>query len=129
MKYTLPRNYAQAGTTVVIPDDDLNKYKREAGSMKAGINKFLFENGYITEAEYAGTKKATKAKTKREFKVDPTKSAIITYLAEAMKDYGAANVEVTNPNRLIAFTLGNSCGAATPEAYDKFEITLVKKKK
>ena len=119
MKYTLPRNYAQAGTTVIIPDDDLNKYKREAGSMKAGINKFLFENGYITEAEYAGTKKATKAKTKREFKVDPTKSAIITYLAEAMKDYNAANVEVTNPNRLIAFTLGE----------DKFEITLVKKKK
>ena len=77
MKYTLPRNYAQAGTTVIIPDDDLNKYKREAGSMKAGINKFLFENGYITEAEYAGTKKATKAKTKRELKVDPTRSAII----------------------------------------------------
>lgn len=123
MKYTLPRNYAQAGTTVVIPDDDLNKYKREAGSMKAGINKFLFENDYITEAEYTGTKKTAKAKTKREFKIDPTKSAIITYLAEAISNfkldtYSAANVEVTNPNRLIAFTLGD----------DKFELTLVKKK-
>lgn len=123
MKYTLPRNYAQAGTTVAIPDDDLNKYKREAGSMKAGINKFLLENGYITEAEYAGTKKTAKGKTKREFKVDPTKSAIITYLAEAILNfkldtYSAANVEVTNPNRLIAFTLGD----------DKFELTLVKKK-
>lgn len=60
--------------------------------------------------------------TKRERKANPTKAGIIAELAKFLTDdseYATENVEITNKERMIAFAIGD----------DKFEITLVQKRK
>jgi predicted RND superfamily exporter protein len=60
--------------------------------------------------------------TKRERKANPTKAGIISELAkflEEASEYATENVEITNKERQIAFTIGE----------DKFELTLVQKRK
>lgn len=121
MKYTLPKSYANAGLQVNIPESTLKQYRSELGSTKAAVDKWLFENGYMTKVEYEASieKTETKKPVKREFKVDQEKSEIVKYLAACLEKYeNAAHVEITNPNRMIAFSLGNS----------NYEITLVRKK-
>ena len=121
MKYTLPKSYANAGLQVNIPESTLKQYRSELGSTKAAVDKWLFENGYMEKVEYEASVEKTEAKkpAKREFKVDQEKSEIVKYLAACLEEYeNAAHVEITNPNRMIAFSLGNS----------NYEITLVRKK-
>lgn len=58
----------------------------------------------------------------RERKANPTKAGIISELAKFLTDdseYATEGVEITNKERMIAFTIGE----------DKFELTLVQKRK
>ena len=60
--------------------------------------------------------------TTRERKKNPTKSAIIKEIAEFLKENSAnacENVEITNAERQIAFTIGEN----------NYEFTLVQKRK
>jgi len=60
--------------------------------------------------------------TKRERKANPTKAGIIAELAKFLtedSEYATENVEITNKERMIAFSIGE----------DKFEVTLVQKRK
>lgn len=60
--------------------------------------------------------------TKRERKANPTKAGIISELAkflEEASEYATENVEITNKERQISFSIGD----------DKFELTLVQKRK
>ena len=60
--------------------------------------------------------------TKRERKANPTKAGIIAELAKFLtedSEYATENVEITNKERMIAFSIGD----------DKFEVTLVQKRK
>ena len=60
--------------------------------------------------------------TTRERKKNPTKSAIIKEIAEFLKENSVnacENVEITNPERQIAFVIGEN----------QYEFTLVQKRK
>lgn len=60
--------------------------------------------------------------TKRERKANPTKGGIIAELAQFMEndsEFAVTDLEITNKERVIAFTIGD----------DKFEITLTQKRK
>ena len=60
--------------------------------------------------------------TKRERKANPTKGGIIAELARFMEndsEFAVADLEITNNERVIAFTIGE----------DKFEIPLTQKRK
>ena len=121
MKYTLPKSYANAGLQVNIPDATLKQYRSELGSTKAAVDKWLYENGHMAKIEYEASVEKSEAKkpAKREFKVDQEKSEIVKYLAACLEKYeNTAHVEITNVNRLIAFSLGNN----------NYEVTLVRKK-
>ena len=121
MKYTLPKSYANAGLQVDIPEATLKKYRSEAGSTKAAVNRWLYENGYMAKAEYeqANEKNEAKKPVKREFKVDQEKAAIIEHIANALTAHNdIENINIVNLNRLISFSLGNS----------NYEVTLVRKK-
>ena len=128
MKYTLPKSYANAGLQVDIPDATLRDYRKELGSTKAAVDKWLYENGHMAKVEYeaAVEAKAAKPTAKREFKIDTEKAEIINFIYERLREYededGAAvlsEVEIMNRNRLISFSLGNN----------NYELTLVRKKK
>lgn len=121
MKYTLPKSYANAGLQVDIPEATLKKYRSEAGSTKAAVDRWLYENGYMAKAEYeqANEKNEAKKPVKREFKVDQEKAAIVEYIANALTAHNdIENINIVNLNRLISFSLGNS----------NYEVTLVRKK-
>lgn len=126
MKYTLPKSYSRAGLQVTIPDSTLQELREECGGTKAAISAWLFRNGYIQETEYAALSTVSPSTNKtaprpREFKVDPVKSSIIDFIEQSMRESSleVTNVTVTNRNRQISFSLGE----------DKYELTLVKKKK
>lgn len=129
MKYTLPKSYTNAGLQVNIPEDILKRYRSELGSTKAAVDKWLYENDYVSEDEYKAILKTdapSRKTTKREFKVDQEKSEIITFLNERLREYEDENgnmilnnIEIVNPNRTISFSLGDN----------KYEVTLVRKKK
>lgn len=60
--------------------------------------------------------------TKRERKANPTKAGIVAELAKFLieaSEYATENVEITNKERQISFSIGD----------DKFELTLVQKRK
>lgn len=70
------------------------------------------------QALKTGTRQV-KEKVKREHKENPTKKNIICEIAELLnKGDVYSNVEITNSERQIAFTVGES----------KFELTLVQKR-
>ena len=127
MKYTLPKSYANAGLQVEIPDATLKKYRSEAGSTKAAVDRWLYENGFMEKVEYESTVEKAQANkpVKREFKIDKEKAEIVRYLADCLAESKDEfdvqffkNIEVTNPNRMISFSLGDN----------KYELTLVRKK-
>ena len=127
MKYTLPKSYTNAGLQVEIPDMVLKQYRSELGSTKAAVDKWLYENGHMEKVEYEATVEKAQANkpVKREFKVDQEKSEIINFLYERLREYEdtdgmpiVSNIEITNVNRMIAFSLGNN----------NYEVTLIRKK-
>lgn len=121
--------------TVNIPDEVLAQGRKEHLSVKETIDRYLSDEGYIvdpivaeltakakangvnTAGRASGEKKPRKAPTR---KPDETKRALIQALFEFVDGYaGTDNVEVTNIERMIAFSIGE----------DKYEITLSKKRK
>lgn len=72
----------------------------------------------------AGTRKAPTVYdfSKRERKANPTKSGIISEIAEFLtekSEFQTENVEITNKERQISFSIAD----------EKFELTLVQKRK
>ena len=123
MKYTLPKSYSNAGVAVEIPDNWLKTKRAELGSTKAAIDLYLFENAYMRQDEYDREKSnvtSVKKTSTRMRQPDETKRAIIAALyACLLESNDIQNVEVTNVERVIAFSLGN----------DNYEVTLSKKRK
>lgn len=119
MKYTLPKSYSNAGIQVEIPESELRELRNAMGSTKAAIDKWLFENNYMSEDEYTHQHHKTEV-NKREFKIDTEKAQIITMLAAVLNDAdNVSDVNIANPNRLISFSIGEN----------KYELTLIRKKK
>ena len=137
MKHTF--NYNGVEKTVNIPDEVLAQGRKERLSVKETIERYLSDEGYIVDPTVAeltqkakdnkvngagrqkGEKKPRKAPTR---KPDHTKRALISLLESALvEDPGQClnieNVEVTNIERMIAFSIGD----------DKYELTLSKKRK
>lgn len=123
MKYTLPKSYSNAGIAVEIPDNWLKTKRAELGSTKAAIDLYLFENAYMRQDEYdreKGNVTSVKKTSTRTRQPDETKRAIIAALyACLLESNDIQNVEVTNIERVIAFSLGE----------DNYEVTLSKKRK
>lgn len=125
--------------TVNIPDEVLQQGRKERLTVKETIERFLSDEGYIVDPTVealtekakankvngAGRQQGEKKKRKAPVrKPDETKRALIVLLNEMLHDVPAAdlgvdNVEVTNIERMIAFSIGE----------DKYEITLSKKRK
>ena len=127
MRYTLANTYANAGMTVDIPDDYLRSAKASnGGSVKAAIESYLGEHGYLTDAEMGAAADYAKAyvieksqENKSRRKPDDTKRALIAGMYAYLSSLGhLEGVEVTNAERIIAFSIGD----------DKYEITLSKKR-
>ena len=66
-----------------------------------------------------GTRKTAEDKTERKRKENPTKGAVITEIAKFLAENGYEMVNVTNPERQIAFKIGEN----------DYELTLVQKRK
>lgn len=136
MKYTFI-NAEGHEQTVNIKDAVLAQGKREGLSMRETIDRFLSDEGYIineTVAELTNKAKSNginnagktssgkrKAPTR---KPDMVKRVLIELLADTMRNsaplpYEVKNVQVTNIERIIAFSIGD----------DNYEITLSKKRK
>ena len=122
--------------TINIPDEELTQGRKEGLSVKETIERYLSDEGYVVDPMVAeltakakangmntagraqGEKKPRKAPQR---KPDLIKRMLIEglskYMSEAYDE--VENVEVTNIERMIAFTIGD----------DKYELTLSKKRK
>lgn len=132
MKYTFMIAEGQE-KTVNIKDEVLAQGKREGLSMRETIDRFLSDEGYIVDPTVAELTNKAKAnginnagKTssgKRKpptRKPDETKRMLIRNLDNFIASLGMCeNVQVTNIERIIAFSIGD----------DNYEITLSKKRK
>lgn len=142
MKYTFIDEDGNS-RTVNIDDAELANLKRSiGGTTSEAIQLWLFDNGYVenevvnelsakAKENKCGVGKvgAKKPRSVPKRKEDPTKRAIIQCLYEfimrgeidskLMFDKTCAPVEITNPERVIAFSIGN----------DNYELTLSKKRK
>ena len=134
MKHTFV-NEAGREQTVNIPDAVLTQGRKEGLTVAETIERYLSDEGYVVDPTVAeltakakangmntagrakGEKKPRKAPVR---KPDETKRALIAALHDFVEAYaGTENVEVTNIERIIAFSIGD----------DKYEITLSKKRK
>ena len=125
--------------TINIPDEVLMQGRKEKLSVKETIERYLSDEGYVvdpmveeltekakangmnTAGRAQGEKKKRKAPTR---KPDYTKRAIIDIIVDVVKEMRVSDltphdVEVTNIERVISFSLGD----------DKYELTLSKKRK
>ena len=122
--------------TVTIPDDVLAQGRKERLSVSETVARYLSDEGYIVDPTVAeltdkakaagvngagrqqgGGGKKRKAPTR---KPDDTKRMLIKALENCISTLGICeNVEVTNIERVIAFSIGE----------DKYELTLSKKRK
>lgn len=138
MRYTFNNPETDKQQTVEIDDSWINKQCSLLGiSKREAIYMWLSDEGYITNeivAELTQKAKAngvsihgesTKPRKKPERKPDYEKRTVIAALADYLREYGGnleyeiENVEVTNIERVITFTVGDN----------KFELTLSKKRK
>lgn len=132
MKYTFT-NIDGKEKTVNIGEDVLAQGRREGLSMRETIDRFLSDEGYVVDptvteltnkAKANGVNNAGKVSSgKRKAptrKPDMVKRALIVALNDFLCDYAEAeDVEVTNIERIIAFSIGD----------DNYELTLSKKRK
>lgn len=137
MKYTF-KDADNNQQSVMIPDEEIATSKKEYGlSNKESIQLYLVQNGYnigedvakeLTDKIKSGKKDgSTKTRKSPKRKEDPTKRAIINSLFDYLMmdniklpmSRTMDSVEITNPERVIAFTIGN----------DNYELTLSKKRK
>lgn len=133
MKYTFT-NIDGTQKTVNISEDVLAQGKREGLSTRETIDRFLSDEGYIVDptvreltekAKSNGINNAGKVSSgKRKAptrKPDLVKRMLIEGLSKYMSEAYAEvkNVQVTNIERIIAFSIGD----------DNYELTLSKKRK
>lgn len=133
MKYTFT-NIDGHEKTVNIGEDVLAQGKREGLSTRETIDRFLSDEGYIIDptvreltekAKSNGINNAGKVSSgKRKAptrKPDLVKRMLIEGLSKYMSEAYAEvkNVQVTNIERIIAFSIGD----------DNYELTLSKKRK
>lgn len=133
MKYTFT-NIDGTQKTVNISEDVLTQGKREGLSTRETIDRFLSDEGYIVDptvreltekAKSNGINNAGKVSSgKRKAptrKPDLVKRMLIEGLSKYMFEAYAEvkNVQVTNIERIIAFSIGD----------DNYELTLSKKRK
>ena len=136
MKYTFTKADGSK-KTVEIADEWLSKTRRALGiSSQEAIQLWLCDNDYLTDEEQealnqraasanAGLRVQSKERKKPTRKPDEVKRAVIQYLFDCMNEVGDSqswspqNVNVTNIERIIAFSIGD----------EQFEITLSKKRK
>ena len=133
MKYTFT-NIDGHEKTVNIGEDVLAQGKREGLSTRETIDRFLSDEGYIVDptvreltekAKSNGINNAGKVSSgKRKAptrKPDLVKRMLIEGLSKYMSQAYAEvkNVQVTNIERIIAFSIGD----------DNYELTLSKKRK
>lgn len=133
MKYTFT-NIDGKEKTVNIGEDVLAQGKREGLSTRETIDRFLSDEGYIVDptvreltekAKSNGINNAGKVSSgKRKAptrKPDLVKRMLIEGLSKYMSEAYAEvkNVQVTNIERIIAFSIGD----------DNYELTLSKKRK
>ena len=121
--------------TVNISDEILTQGRKDGLSVGETIERYLSDEGYIVNNTVAaltdkakangvngagrqqGEKKARKAPQR---KPDETKRMLVRALENCVATLGMCeNVEITNIERMIAFSIGD----------DKYEITLSKKRK
>lgn len=132
MKYNLN------GKTIRIPDEDIERSSRILEiSKEEAIKVWLEDEGYLINEEqealtqkakqnritatiHGATAKEVKKKTQKERcrKENPTKEMIISEIAKLLPEF-ADGIEILNPGKLIAFSIGE----------DKFEIDLKQKRK
>ena len=133
MKYTFT-NIDGHEKTVNIGEDVLAQGKREGLSTRETIDRFLSDEGYVVDptvreltekAKSNGINNAGKVSSgKRKAptrKPDLVKRMLIEGLSKYMSEAYAEvkNVQVTNIERIIAFSIGD----------DNYELTLSKKRK
>lgn len=135
MKYTFIAENGEE-KTVLIPEDYIKKNRAALGiSNKEAILMYLSDVGIVDDpaiAELTAKAKANKGNAPVDGKprkaptrkADEVKRAIINHLFDSIMHTDVAvvgnahNIEVTNPERIIAFEIGT----------DKYEITLSKKR-
>ena len=123
--------------TINIPDEVLAKGRKENLSVKDTIERYLSDEGYVVDPTVealtekakankvngAGRQQAEKKKRKAPTrKPDETKRVLIRLLESALAqdtEHGVRDIQVTNIERMIAFSIGE----------DKYEVTLSKKRK
>ena len=122
--------------TITVPDEVVTQGRKENLTLHEIIERYLSDEGYIvdeTVAELTDKAKANGMNTagrikgegqkKRKAptrKPDETKRMLIAALENCISTLGnTENVEVTNIERIVAFSIGE----------DKYEITLSKKRK
>ena len=124
MKYTFT-NIDGTQKTVNISEDVLTQGRREGLSARETIDRFLSDEGYIVDPKSNGINNAGKVSSgKRKAptrKPDLVKRMLIEGLSKYMSEAYAEvkNVQVTNIERIIAFSIGD----------DNYELTLSKKRK
>ena len=136
MKYTFTTAEGSE-KTVNIGEDVLAQGKREGLSMRETIDRFLSDEGYIVDPTVAeltskaksnGVNNAGKTSSGKRKpptrKPDETKRMLIQLLKNALdetpvNEFSIKNIEVTNIERIIAFSIGD----------DNYELTLSKKRK
>lgn len=137
MKYTFTTENNES-KTITIADEVFIQGRKEGLSNREIIDRYLSDEGYIinpvvaelTEKAKANKVGAAARSGKRKAptrKPDETKRALIQMFKETLDEFGHGDtplngihsVEVTNIERMIAFSIGD----------DKYELTLSKKRK
>jgi hypothetical protein len=138
MKYTFTDKNGR-DRTISIPDAVIVQGRKEKLTVEETIERYLSDEGYIVndvvaeltaKAKVAGVNGAGRQQGEKkprkapQRKPDYTKRAIIEILSHVVRDMRITDmvptdVEVTNIERIIAFSIGE----------DKYELTLSKKRK
>lgn len=130
MKYTFTTENGSE-KTITIPDEFIARTRAAYGvTHREAIEMYLSDEGYIVNYDVQQlTEKAKNVKNivqsgkKRKVtrKPDQTKRDLISLLEKALQsgECGVQNVQVTNIERIIAFSIGD----------DNYEVTLSKKRK
>lgn len=132
VKYTF--TYNGKDKTISIPDEVITQGRKEGLNPTESIERYLSDEGFIvdeTVAELtakakgngvntAGHVQSAKKRKSPTRKPDQTKRDLIQSLFQHIDNYGGVvDIEVTNIERVIAFTIGD----------DRYEVTLSKKRK
>ena len=105
-------SYEEAAALV---DDDLAIDKGQRLDWEPSVEE---EKAMRKATKVVGERKKSSTPTKRERKEDVVKQEVIAAIADMLAAH-AENIEITNKERIISFTIGE----------DKYEVILTKKRK